>query len=65
MKKLNYEFLEKYKELGGYLVTLGSDAHVTHKAAVAFEEALALLKECGFRNIFYYENRIAIQCTVS
>ncbi|MBE6631936.1 MAG: histidinol-phosphatase HisJ family protein, partial [Ruminococcaceae bacterium] len=44
--------LEKYRELGGYLVTLGSDAHVTRNAAIAFPEAISLLKECGFRNIF-------------
>lgn len=53
-----------YRELGGYLVTVGSDAHVAANAAKGMDEAIALLKRCGFRNVFYYEKRHAMQCAL-
>jgi len=56
--------LSIYKELGGFLITLGSDAHGTENAAREFDQAIALLRKLGFRNCFYYEKRRSIQCTV-
>ncbi|MBQ3151790.1 MAG: histidinol-phosphatase HisJ family protein [Clostridia bacterium] len=46
-----------YKELGGRLITLASDAHKAENAANYFEEAVSELKTIGFSNAFYYENR--------
>lgn len=56
--------VQLYKELGGYLVTVGSDAHVAAKAANGFEEAYALLRKHGFRNVYYFKNRRCIQCSL-
>ena len=56
------ELVQRYYDMGGYLVTLGSDAHVADKAAKAFDEAVAMLKEIGFENIYYYKDRKALQC---
>lgn len=58
------EILQQYYEMGGYLITLGSDAHVTKDAAQYLDEAKALLREIGFKHIFYYENRCAHQITI-
>lgn len=58
------EILQKYYDMGGYLITLGSDAHVTKDAAQYLEEAKALLREIGFKHIFYYESRCAYQITI-
>ena len=58
------EIIQKYYDMGGYLITLGSDAHVTKDAAQYLEEAKELLKEIGFKHIFYYENRCACQITI-
>ena len=58
------EILQQYYDMGGYLITLGSDAHVTKDAAQYLDEAKALLKEIGFKHIFYYENRCAHQITI-
>ncbi|MBE5893329.1 MAG: PHP domain-containing protein [Lachnospiraceae bacterium] len=58
------EILQKYYDMGGYLITLGSDAHVTKDAAQYLDEAKALLREIGFKHIFYYENRCAHQITI-
>ena len=58
------EILQKYYDMGGYLITLGSDAHVTKDAAQYLDEAKALLREIGFKHVFYYENRSAYQITI-
>ena len=51
--------LARYHQLGGKLVTLGSDAHKTKNLALGLTEAAALLKECGFDNYVYYKERKA------
>lgn len=56
--------LKMYKELGGYLITIGSDAHIAENSANAFEYTYEILKKIGFKNLYYFENREAVQCTV-
>jgi histidinol-phosphatase (PHP family) len=58
------EFIKLYRDMGGYLITLASDAHTADKAANAFPETIALLKRLGFPHIYRFENRIPIQCTI-
>ena len=58
------EILQRYYDLGGYLITLGSDAHVSKNASIHFDKAIDTLKEIGFRNIFMYKNRKADQITI-
>ena len=50
--------------MGGYLITLGSDAHVFEDASKHFNEALATLRAVGFKNIFYYKKRNLYQITI-
>ena len=47
--------LKRYRELGGEIITVGSDAHETKHLAYAFERIPALLQSCGFR--YYTEFR--------
>lgn len=56
--------IELYRKMGGYLITLSSDAHSPKGAASGFPEAVEFLKKTGFRNIFYYEGRRSYQCTL-
>ena len=56
--------IEKYRDMGGYLVTIGSDAHVSENIGKAFEDVTALLKKLGFRHYFYYKNRVNIPCAL-
>ncbi|MBQ8403411.1 MAG: hypothetical protein IJX55_03170, partial [Clostridia bacterium] len=58
------EFIKLYRDMGGYLITLGSDTHTVERAANAFPETIALLKELGFKHIYRFENRIPVQCTI-
>ena len=57
--------VELYGEMGGYLITLASDAHSASAPGKAcFGEVAARLKKMGFRNIFYYKGRRSYPCTI-
>ena len=58
------DILKKYFDMGGYLITLGSDAHIAENASYCFDKAMETLKEIGFKNIYYYKNRIAHQISI-
>lgn len=58
------EVLKRYLQMGGYLVTVGSDAHAPKDAAKHLDKALAVLREIGFKNTFFYENRNPHQITL-
>ena len=53
-----------YREMGGYLVTLASDAHTSERLGWHFADGLAALRRHGFRNYYYYKERIAIPCAL-
>ena len=44
-----HDVLRRYRELGGEIITMGSDAHTTEYVAYRFEDAREVLRECGFR----------------
>lgn len=46
--------LKRYRQLGGELVTLGSDAHDPSRLCADFKEAAAALVSAGFRYAFVY-----------
>lgn len=52
--------LKRYYDKGGYLLTIGSDAHVAANASVDFDAAIECLRQIGFKHLYYYENRKAI-----
>ena len=50
--------LKRYKELGGEIITIGSDAHVPKNIAYRFDHAAELLRSCGFRYYSVFQNRL-------
>lgn len=50
--------LKRYRELGGEIITIGSDGHTPEQIAWEFEKAPAILKEAGFEHFTTYKNRI-------
>ena len=54
------EILKRYKELGGELLTLGSDAHAPCHIAYDFQKASDLLKACGFRYYTIFKEKIGM-----
>ncbi|MDO4619725.1 MAG: histidinol-phosphatase HisJ family protein [Lachnospiraceae bacterium] len=51
------EILHRYRELGGTLVTVGSDSHKPDSLGFAFDTAKEILKTSGFTHYVYYEKR--------
>lgn len=52
------DILKRYHELGGEIVTLGSDAHVPEDLQDHFEEMAEILRSVGFKYHAVYENRL-------
>ena len=53
------DILKMYKDLGGEIITVGSDAHFPEHIAYKFDEAKEYLKEAGFRYYTVFENQEA------
>lgn len=51
------DIIRRYHELGGEIITIGSDAHRPEHIAYDFEKIPELLKEAGFRYYTVFENR--------
>ena len=51
------EILLRYRELGGELITIGSDAHMAEHLAYSFDPVCDFLKDTGFKYYFIYKDR--------
>lgn len=49
------DILKLYKELGGEMITIGSDSHTPEQLGAHIEESKKLLKELGFRHYCTFE----------
>ena len=49
--------LENFKELGGEIITIGSDAHKPEDIAYRFEDAYEIVKAAGFKAIASFRNK--------
>lgn len=52
-----FELIKRYKELGGEIITVGSDAHKPEQITLKFDKAYELLKEAGFKYITLFNDR--------
>ncbi len=48
--------LQMYKDLGGEIITFGSDAHDTQHIAYSFDKAVQLAKDMGFKAFCTFKN---------
>lgn len=53
------EILKRYRDLGGEILTMGSDAHTPEYVGFSFDLAQELLRECGFRYFTVFRERKA------
>ena len=51
------DVLKHYKELGGEIITIGSDAHKPEHLAYDFSKVPSILKEAGFKYYTIFKNR--------
>jgi histidinol-phosphatase (PHP family) len=59
-----YWVVEKYFALGGYLLTLSTDAHDPREVGTDYPRRIAMLKETGFTHMLYYKDRKAVPCSL-
>lgn len=52
-----FEYVRMYRELGGEIITLGSDAHCAADIGKGIIEGAELAKQAGFKYIAYFKNR--------
>lgn len=57
-------WLELYRDLGGEMLTLGSDAHHHDHLGANFADAAELLRSIGFDRVYYYRDRKPIAMTL-
>ncbi|MDR0987810.1 MAG: histidinol-phosphatase HisJ family protein [Ruminococcus sp.] len=53
----DFNILHIYHEMGGEILTIGSDSHTPEDVGAGIPEALEMIKEIGFKWLCYYENR--------
>ena len=58
---LDEALLLRYRQMGGEVITLGSDSHDPEKVADGFENQILQLRALGFRWTSHYENRQLVQ----
>ena len=58
---LDTEILRRYRDMGGEIISLGSDSHSPDRIGAAFNEHSVILKALGFRWTAHYESRRLIQ----
>lgn len=51
------DIIRRFRELGGEIITIGSDAHKTCDVASNFEKAREILLDCGFKYYTTFEKR--------
>lgn len=54
------DVLKRYKELGGEIITIGSDGHRPEHIAYDFAKVSDILKDCGFKYYTEFQKRQAI-----
>ena len=52
------EIIKRYKEMGGKIITFGSDAHTPDRVATHFDVMTDIVKDCGFNEYFTFKKRI-------
>lgn len=51
------DIIKRYKEMGGELITIGSDAHLAANVAEDFDRTQQLILDCGFRYYAVFTGR--------
>lgn len=56
----NFDIIKRYKELGGSIITIGSDTHSDVFLAYKFHDALELIENAGFKYITRFKKMVPI-----
>ena len=61
---LDKDILLRYKELGGEIISLGSDSHDSGRVGHRFEEFATMVKSLGFGYLAHFDHRRLIQTAI-
>ena len=50
-------YVRRFRELGGELLTLGSDAHFTDHTGAGIDDGYEIAEVCGFKYVTYFKDR--------
>ena len=56
--------IRRYHELGGKLLTVGSDAHDANDCGKGIQEGMNIAKDCGFEKLTFYVNREVLELKI-
>ena len=56
--------IKRYRELGGRLLTIGSDAHDANDCGKGIKEGMSIAKDCGFDKLTFYVNREILELKI-
>lgn len=58
------DMVKRFKELGGKLVTVGSDSHFAQRIGNGIQEGMELAKRCGFDSVALFKDREPIEIPI-
>ena len=58
------DILKLYYDLGGKIITIGSDSHRVEDVGEGIRESIEIIKSIGFKEIYTFENRNPITITI-
>lgn len=56
--------VKRFRELGGEIITVGSDAHCARHVGAGIREGIELIKAAGFTHMTYFEKRKPVQVAI-
>ncbi|MBQ8813804.1 MAG: histidinol-phosphatase HisJ family protein [Lachnospiraceae bacterium] len=56
--------IQRYYELGGRIITIGSDAHTPDRVGANVADTIALIKNCGFKEFTVFNRRVPEYCSI-
>ncbi len=57
-------YVRRFKELGGELLTLGSDAHFTEHVGAGIDQGYEIAESCRFEYVTFFKNRKPVQVKI-
>ncbi len=57
-------YVRRFRELGGELLTLGSDAHFTEHVGAGIDNGYEIAENCGFEYVTYFKDRKPVQIKI-
>lgn len=58
------KIVRRYRELGGTMITVGSDAHFASDIGKGIPEAVRMISDCGFRTLTFFMKREPMQIEI-